>query len=156
VFELDSVKKIIPQAAKLLKGMKFDAIAFRGMSGCLFAAPLSLRLRKPLLMVRKPCACPSSTHTKMKVEGDINAQTYIIVDDFIGTGRTVREIISTLQQWAEFDDRSLKCIGVLTAFRISRTFKECTYRPLSVEGFKLAEPETAMKGQDKYKGEVYP
>src|ERR1039458_10279608 len=77
VFHTDRVAKLITAACRELKrmeaeGMRTDAIAFRGMSGCLFAAPLAARMKKPMIMVRKKCVgCGSSqSHTCQLVEGD--------------------------------------------------------------------------------------
>lgn len=66
----------------------FDTIAFRGMSGALVAPTVALRLRKELIMVRKG----EPSHARYEVEGNAAAKRVLIVDDFVSTGDTVREI----------------------------------------------------------------
>ncbi len=117
VFHVDRVARLIPAACRELKrmeraGLRIDAIAFRGMSGCLFAAPLAARMRKPMIMVRKMCKdCGSAqSHTCNLVEGDRNAITYVIVDDFIASGTTVRAIKEAITHWSQ-----ATCVGVMTA-----------------------------------------
>jgi adenine/guanine phosphoribosyltransferase-like PRPP-binding protein len=117
VFRADLISKLIPAACRELKrmeaaGLRIDAIAFRGMSGCLFAAPLSARMRKPMIMVRKKCvSCGrEQSHTTQLVEGDRNAKTYVIVDDFIASGKTVRAIQEAITNWSQ-----ATCVGIMTA-----------------------------------------
>lgn len=141
VFELEHVKRLIPRAAKLLKGVEFDAIAFRGMSGCLFAAPLALHLGKPMIMVRKP----NASHTARTVEGDRAAYTYIIVDDFVSTGATVQEIIQAITAWAKHGNQKVKCVGVMTARAVLRTYKSARYSTWDKK-YKLSDPEDASRG----------
>jgi adenine/guanine phosphoribosyltransferase-like PRPP-binding protein len=143
VFELDKTKRLIPRAAKLLKDVEFDAIAFRGMSGCLFAAPLAYKMGKPMLMVRKP----GMSHTTMTVEGDKTARTYIIVDDFLDTGRTVQDIIKALEYWTMSSGHELHCVGVMTASSVMRTYKD-SYGSTYPNPYKLASPEKAVHGDD--------
>lgn len=114
VLERDKVAKIVPVAVQLLKRFEFDAIAFRGMSGCLLAAPLAYLTGKTLIMVRKP----EQSHTSLIVEGDKAAKTYVIVDDFISSGQTVKIIV---QEVTKFSDA--KCIGTLTAGNVYRWAK---------------------------------
>ena len=67
--------------------VKFDAIAFRGMSGAIIACPVASIFKKPLIIVRKSI---KNCHSSRQVEGFIDAKKYIIVDDFIETGKTIR------------------------------------------------------------------
>jgi adenine/guanine phosphoribosyltransferase-like PRPP-binding protein len=48
--------------------------------------------------------------TNQTVEGDRNARTYVIVDDFIATGNTVRIIQEEITKWSQ-----ATCVGVMTA-----------------------------------------
>lgn len=82
--------KAVDRAAKKLKKVEFDTIAFRGISGALTAIPLALKMKKTLLAVRKPEDLDN--HSSHRVEGDIGARKYIVVDDIVGSGRTKREI----------------------------------------------------------------
>lgn len=82
--------KYLNQTFKAIEqwGGEFDSIAFRGLSGALLAPALAIGLEKSLIAVRKN----ESRHSGLKVEGDQAARSYIIVDDFVSTGETVREI----------------------------------------------------------------
>jgi hypoxanthine phosphoribosyltransferase len=74
--------------------VEFDAIAVRGNSGVLFGSVLAYELKKPLILVRK-----DSSHSMYNVEGELNAKTYLIVDDFTATGNTVRTIIDEIEKF---------------------------------------------------------
>lgn len=67
---------------------QFRAVAFRGMSGALIAPEIARRLGKSLTMVRKN---KKDCHSSYLVEGALGCD-YIIVDDCIASGNTVREI----------------------------------------------------------------
>lgn len=81
-----SLKTLVAAATKKLRKVNFDAIAFRGMSGTIFAAPLAMQLKKQLLLVRKK----DGSHSDYDVEGDYDIINYIIVDDFVSTGKTIK------------------------------------------------------------------
>jgi adenine/guanine phosphoribosyltransferase-like PRPP-binding protein len=72
---------------------RFDAIAYRGMSGALVAPAVALRLKKDLIFVRKNESC----HTNMKVEG-VECKRYVIVDDMVSSGTTVRTIKEKIEE----------------------------------------------------------
>jgi adenine/guanine phosphoribosyltransferase-like PRPP-binding protein len=93
----ETLKKRIKNAQLILKGLKFDAIAFSGMSGALLGPPLALKMGKSLIMVRKP---HSGSHSRKRVEGDMAAHTYIIVDDFQDTGKTARYIKESVAEFS--------------------------------------------------------
>jgi len=94
---LERLKGRVDEAAKNLRGLKFDAIAFTGMSGALLAPPLAVKLGKTLIMVRKR---GTKSHSKLRVEGDQAAKTYIIVDDFQESGETARQIRADVAKFA--------------------------------------------------------
>lgn len=93
------LKKIVAKLSKhiLDSGIKFQAIAVRGFSSSFVAAPIAAHLKKNLIIVRKSM---KGHHSHMKIEG-YQAPTgrrlhYIIVDDFISTGKTVATIIKDI------------------------------------------------------------
>jgi len=91
--------------AQILRHYEFDAIAFRGLSGALFAPTVAMLLDKSLLAVRKGEDC----HSSRTVEGDYAALTYVILDDMVSSGETIRVIVEDIKKvmpWAE-------CVGVL-------------------------------------------
>ncbi len=65
----------------------FDSIAFTGLSGTLIAPLLAIQTNKKLLAVRK-----ENSHSTLIVEGDWHAKRYIIVDDLISKGDTIKRI----------------------------------------------------------------
>lgn len=83
----------VKRSLKVLKEYQdqFDCIAVRGTSGLIMGSILSFVLKKPLIVVRKPKA-QESTHASYEVECSITEGTYLIVDDIIGSGDTVRTI----------------------------------------------------------------
>jgi adenine/guanine phosphoribosyltransferase-like PRPP-binding protein len=105
------VKKFVNAAVKFLKPMDFDAIAFRGMSGALLAPLLAYKLHKTVIMVRKPKCTDEDCqdHSRYRVEGDINAKRYLILDDFMCSGRTINVIVKEVSKFAP----DAKCIGTL-------------------------------------------
>jgi adenine/guanine phosphoribosyltransferase-like PRPP-binding protein len=87
------IKKMTAEIKTFKKKNQFDAIAFRGTSGAAVAYPLSISLKIPLICVRK-----DSSHSYLKVEGCIGALKYIIVDDFIESGKTMNKIINSIKK----------------------------------------------------------
>lgn len=85
--------KVLPQAVKEVRSLRrklgFDAIAFTGSSGAALAFPLSFLLELPLIHVRKG----RSHYYGGAIEGTISSKRYLIVDDFIESGSTIRRII---------------------------------------------------------------
>ena len=91
VMDLDKRKQTIAKALKTLRAFRkrvnFDAIAFRGMSGAILAPILADRLNVKLLVVRKE---EEKTHSDFYVEGSDTPEKYVIVDDFVSSGDTIR------------------------------------------------------------------
>lgn len=82
-------------------GLQFDTIAVTGMSGALIGGEVASRLGKDLTLVRKP---DDDSHASDKVEGPVEAKTYIFVDDQIDSGETVTRVLNTLS--------NRRCLGV--------------------------------------------
>jgi len=106
--------RMIQKLLKAMRKIKFDAIAFRGVSGSLMAPILAYKLKKGLIVVRKG---NESTHSSYVVEGTIdNRHTkYVIVDDLILTGETIENIMSEIDKEVDnhfFVDGRMKCVGV--------------------------------------------
>lgn len=70
--------------------IKFGAIACRGVSGMVIAPALAIELKKDLIICRKEDA-----HSRSAIEGRMWSN-YIIVDDFIESGRTVIDIMRAI------------------------------------------------------------
>lgn len=75
-------------------GIKFDFVAFRGTSGALIAPCVAERLRKPFVMVRKKDG--SHAHYEVEIPMVLTEKSeplnYIVIDDLVSTGDTVKEI----------------------------------------------------------------
>lgn len=91
------LRSTIEEAADILSALRrhipFDALAFRGNSGAGIAFPLSAIMCLPLIMVRK-----GNSHSRYKVEGALNAASYIIVDDLIHSGNTIDVIVREIRR----------------------------------------------------------
>lgn len=82
-------------------GMPIDAVAAAEARGFLFAAPLALRLHKPLVPLRKPGKLPYRTYSlkyeleygsaelQMHSDGIIPGSRVLLVDDLLATGGTM-------------------------------------------------------------------
>jgi adenine phosphoribosyltransferase len=79
-----------------------DAVAAAEARGFLFAAPLALHLRKPLIPLRKPGKLPYKTHTlqydleygsaelQVHIDGVDAGARVLLVDDLLATGGTMK------------------------------------------------------------------
>jgi len=89
------VDRISNQLEELRKKQSFTGMVFRGLSGAALAYPLSARLHIPLICVRK---CSEDSHG-FDVEGpQTNVRRYIIIDDFIGSGATIKALIDAMDK----------------------------------------------------------
>jgi len=83
--------KLVPKAVKQLtalkKQLKFDALAFSGNSGAGFGFPLSYLMKMPVINVRH-----ATEHCSLTLEGTISSSRYLIIDDCIESGKTIRRI----------------------------------------------------------------
>lgn len=86
---------------------KFDTIAFRGMSGAFLGPPLAMQLNKGMVLVRKGV---DDSHANMSLEGVKHVSRYVIVDDFVSTMATVKNIIDTV--YRKIGPEAV-CIGIL-------------------------------------------
>ncbi len=66
---------------------KLDAVAIRGVSGALVGPTVAETLNLGLCIVRKDTA-----HSRYRVEGPRDVTNYVIIDDLVSTGDTVRAI----------------------------------------------------------------
>lgn len=88
------LKTLVPKLVKKLKKRNFDAIVFRGLSGAMIAPIVAMRLNKTLIAVRKG----EKAHSARTIEGDVGAKSYIILDDLIDSGATVRAIVEGVKE----------------------------------------------------------
>jgi adenine phosphoribosyltransferase len=92
----------IDEMGRMVKGMGIDAVAAAEARGFLFAAPLALALKMPLIPLRKPGKLPYKTHTHqydleygsaemhMHIDAVRPGQRVLLVDDVLATGGTMQ------------------------------------------------------------------
>lgn len=108
------VDRIADRLEALRKKQSFTGMVFCGLSGAALAYPLSARLHIPLICVRKK---GEDSHG-MDVEGpQANVRRYIIIDDFIETGRTIKTLLNEMDRqnkWGEPSKHNkVRCSGIV-------------------------------------------
>ena len=103
---------------KLQKELKFEAIAFTGHSGSGIAYPLWYYTGIPLICVRKN---KESSHTGSLIEGGGEYHRYLILDDFISTGETVKTIMQEIDKYSRIHLTQCECVGVFLYAWFTRT-----------------------------------
>jgi phosphoribosylpyrophosphate synthetase len=107
VYVVERRNIIIKYAVTELKKLSqyFDFIVVRGTSGLLVGPEVASRLKKPLGVVRKKT---DNSHYCYGYEGTVIGSRYIIIDDFIASGDTVRAIVKEMESVLP----DSKCVGV--------------------------------------------
>jgi hypothetical protein len=95
---LDDLGEAVERTVKALtvEAHRFDFIAVRGCSGMLVGAPVSLRIGKPLVVVRKPDENSHSYGRSVINDGRARGR-YLFLDDFVSSGTTERAVIDGLR-----------------------------------------------------------
>jgi len=93
----EQIDQAVDTCLAVLEKKRFDTIAFRGMSGALIAPIVAHSMKKEIIVVRKETK--EEGHSHHKVEGHLAARKYVILDDFIQGGGTVREIVSRVKDF---------------------------------------------------------
>lgn len=91
---------------------KFDTFAFRGASGSLIAPVLAYLFNKKMVLIRKPYS-EEQSHSTALAEGHENVSSYMIVDDFLSSGATVKAICEGMRQHKP----DAQCYGMLSYHR---------------------------------------
>lgn len=136
----DSRNIVVAEALRVLEphAEEFDAIAFQGMSGAVIAPILACFMEKYLIFVRKgdsygECGVGESCHSSNKVEGPCGPVRFLIVDDFIAGGNTMKRIYKQVRKYNPL----AVCVGIYlwtpgvkrTIFDVSNT-KDPVYVPV--------------------------
>jgi adenine/guanine phosphoribosyltransferase-like PRPP-binding protein len=83
----------LDRAIATLEKVKFQTIVCTGLSGVIFASPLSIMMNKQLIVIRKES---DTKHASFNgIEKNCHADKigkYVIVDDLIDSGRTIKRI----------------------------------------------------------------
>jgi adenine/guanine phosphoribosyltransferase-like PRPP-binding protein len=95
--------KIVMSAVKVLKKYDFDSIACCGTSGLLVVPQIAEILDKHIVVIRKPS---EKRYSVFDVEGVVPSN-YIIVDDLVCSGRTIRLIRNSIKSECTLS----KCVG---------------------------------------------
>lgn len=94
-------EQTITQLCDHYKSDRLDAVAAAEARGFLFAAPMALRLQKPLIPLRKPGKLPYKTHAlryeleygsaelQMHIDGVSPGARVLLIDDLLATGGTM-------------------------------------------------------------------
>lgn len=93
----DIMSKTSDRLAKILEREKVDALAFCGSSGSVAAFILGMTHKIPVVYVRKP---NEESHGNLIESNAGSIGSYIIVDDFIDTGKTIRYIVNSVHKVA--------------------------------------------------------
>lgn len=115
--EASKLRQRVRLSVKALSSHEFDGLAFSGMSGAFIGPIVAMRMRKSILLVRKP---NDTTHSDYQVEGDVTVKRYIIIDDFICSGQTRRFIMDSV---SEFAPRA-ECLGLLSVNTLAQELIE--------------------------------
>jgi adenine/guanine phosphoribosyltransferase-like PRPP-binding protein len=107
----------------------FDSVVCCGVSGLMVAPQISELLNKNIVIVRKGEQC----YSEFRTEG-VAPFRYIILDDLICSGSTVKHIKKVLKD--EYSRST--CVGVYCYLP-----NECAYRP-NKEGSKLCEKDLGI------------
>lgn len=99
-------REIINNCCKDLESNEiyFDSIACCGISGLLVAPIVAENIKKNLVIVRKK---NDKRYSPFQYEGVV-PNNYIIIDDLICSGKTVKHILDTISE----DCPNAKCVGI--------------------------------------------
>lgn len=96
---------------ELKKTRKVDALAYTGSSGAAAAYVLGVALNLPVVYVRKEGE--PSHGSKVESNATKSIKNYLIIDDFICSGTTVKNIVSGIANYAkETRVKEPTCVGV--------------------------------------------
>lgn len=101
-----TVKTTVTAIRRLKKLLGFEQIVCTGISGQSIAWPVGYVTEIPVAVVRRK---GEKGHHGYSVENFTRNQKYIILDDFISSGDTVKHVLKTLGE--EYND-PIKCVGV--------------------------------------------
>lgn len=109
--------QIIKTTVDYIKSLKlrFDTIACCGISGILVVPQIAEKLHKNTILIRKK---DDSRYSPFHYEG-VMPSRYIIVDDLICSGQTIKHIINTIGD----DCKLAQCLGVYCFLK-----DQCAYR----------------------------
>jgi|SRR5579859_32331 len=142
VFFVKSFKATVDRAVNALKlfdaQTPFDTIAFCGMSGASLAYPLSYLMGKNLICVRKTEKIEN--HSWRESEGVVDCKSYVIVDDCVDSGDTLRKIEKGVKSHCKGYSEEPKLVGIhlfLTANVTTGKEDNLTLKKFKESGVKI-------------------
>lgn len=117
----DCIDICVRKIESLLKKKPFDAFAYMGSSGAAFAYILGMHFKIPVLYVRKKGE--KSHGNKIESNTRSSIRSYLIIDDMVDSGNTLRYIVNTIDKYAK--DNSLEapeCVGAFLYSYEGRSF----------------------------------
>jgi len=97
-----SNRKLLSEFRAGTADVSFDTIVGTGLSGTVYVSRVAPTVGSKFAIVRKPD--DQSTHSCYRIEGSVGLE-YIIADDFVYSGRTVRRVIERMREeypWSKF------------------------------------------------------
>ena len=136
-------QEAIDRLAGHYEGDDIEAVAAAEARGFLFAAPMALRMKKPLVPLRKPGKLPYRTHAlqydleygsaelQVHIDGVTKGHRVLLVDDLLATGGTMEAGCKLIE----------KAGGIVAgcAFLVELTFLRGSERLKPHEVFSLIE-----------------
>lgn len=105
-------KVAVKRLVEIRKEHPFDTIAFRGASGSALGFVAGIALQTKVVYVRKESE--KSHGYKVECNEVAPIKSYVIVDDFISTGATIKEILKRLNKTAvQNEQKAPTCAGIL-------------------------------------------
>ena len=128
----------VPKLRRFHKKNPFDVMAFTGLSGALFASILSGRLQIPMVMVRKANDLHGPGGTKKRVCGFKNFKKYIIIDDLVASGETLKRIHKEVSKFSTAANPEL--VGVALYYHYNDYTSWPDHRsPMGVAGIPIIQ-----------------
>jgi adenine/guanine phosphoribosyltransferase-like PRPP-binding protein len=129
IFNPDSLKitvdSLVRQTILLKEKYGFDTIVFSGTSGTSMGFLLSHLLDIPVLCIRKKNDSSHYSNWRGPLEGNIGLERYLIVDDFISSGDTVRYIMDEIHR----EVPKAKCVALLMYTQYDADGDRAYFRP---------------------------
>lgn len=113
--------------------LKPDVLVGRGVSGVAIVPAIAAGLNLPWVVCRKPS---ERGHSNLSVEGPRGFSTFLIVDDFIYTGCTVRMIVEDLRAFCP----SARCLGVFESQKYQQRDRKLWLCPIKEDPNPLHVP----------------
>ena len=90
-----NLEEVIETAKKRLANVDFDTLVGTGFSGGIVIPTLALQMGKKFVLIRKET--DDSHHGKGRLLGELG-QKWVLVDDFVSSGKTRRRVISKIEE----------------------------------------------------------